>query len=127
MTINVRDEHGLQLGGLVHVPNEETTMKLVLLCALCLAFPATGIMAQARPTEQGVKEWTKEVPKGQTYVLLDEKNRELARYKGGAIMRRKKVVDCAQIPCPSTFGKNVVCWRCKARPASTTSSAKATK
>jgi len=54
------------------------------------------------------------VPKGKTYVKLDAKGKEFARYTAGQTMAR--TVDCAQVPCPSTFGKDVVCWKCKERP-----------
>src|SRR5437660_2276948 len=54
------------------------------------------------------------VPKGKTYVKLDAKGKEFARYTAGHTMTR--TVDCAQVPCPSTFGTDVVCWKCKERP-----------
>ncbi|SRR6266487_3372994 len=53
------------------------------------------------------------VPKGKTYVKLDAKGKEIARYSAGQIM--PATVDCVIIPCPSTFPKNHVCWQCKAR------------
>src|SRR5438874_9077495 len=54
------------------------------------------------------------VPKGKTYVKLDAKGKEIARFSSGQTMTR--TVDCAQVPCPTTFGKDVVCWKCKERP-----------
>lgn len=55
----------------------------------------------------------KVVPKGKTYVQLDAHNKEIARFKGG---QRTGITDCAQVPCPSTFPKDFVCWVCKERP-----------
>ncbi len=53
------------------------------------------------------------VPKGKTYVKLDAKGKEIARYSAGQVM--PVTVDCVIIPCPPTFPKNYVCWQCKAR------------
>jgi hypothetical protein len=53
------------------------------------------------------------VPKGKTYVKLDAKGKEIARYSAGQVMA--VTVDCVIIPCPSTFPKDYVCWQCKAR------------
>jgi hypothetical protein len=63
------------------------------------------------------------VPQGQTYVLFDERGSKIATYGSGepAVLARGKgggtVTDCAQVPCPSTFDKNTICWKCKKRPA----------
>jgi hypothetical protein len=56
------------------------------------------------------------VPSGKTYVKLDAAGHEVARFSSGQTMAR--TVDCAEVPCPSTFGKDVVCWKCKERPES---------
>jgi hypothetical protein len=53
------------------------------------------------------------VPKGKTYVKLDAKGKEIARFSAGQVM--PVTVDCVIIPCPPTFPKNYVCWQCKAR------------
>ena len=55
------------------------------------------------------------VPKGKTYVKLDAKGKEIARYSAGQVMA-EDTVDCVIITCPPTFSANCVCWRCKARP-----------
>jgi hypothetical protein len=49
------------------------------------------------------------VPPGKTYIRLDAKKREVARYSSGQSM---KAMDCVKIPCPSGFGKDDVCWDC---------------
>jgi len=60
---------------------------------------------------------TAKVPAGKTYVYLDENNKEVARKRSGQTAGTTGVTDCAEVPCPSTFDKNVVCWKCKKRPA----------
>lgn len=57
------------------------------------------------------------VPRGKTYVYFDDKGTELARIKAGQLARSRNITDCAQIPCPSTFGKDVICWKCVKRPS----------
>ena len=52
------------------------------------------------------------VPAGKTYALLDD-NRVQQKFKGGT--RTSMTIDCVQIDCPGTFGKGVVCWKCKER------------
>jgi hypothetical protein len=60
---------------------------------------------------------TNKVPTGKTYVYLDENGKEVARRKSGQSTSTAGITDCAQVPCPSTFDKDVVCWKCKKRPA----------
>ena len=55
------------------------------------------------------------VPKGKTYVKLDAKGKEIARYSAGQVMA-EDTVDCVIITCPPSFPANCVCWQCKARP-----------
>jgi hypothetical protein len=57
------------------------------------------------------------VPRGKTYVKLNTAGQEIGRFTAGQTMTR--TVDCAQVPCPETFGKDVVCWKCKERPETT--------
>jgi len=57
------------------------------------------------------------VPKGKTYVKLNAKGKEIARYTAGQVMAA--TVDCVVIACPPTFptGPDVyVCWKCTSRP-----------
>ena len=56
------------------------------------------------------------VPKGKTYVYLDDKGSEVARRRSGQASKTAGITDCAQVPCPSTFGKDIVCWKCVRRP-----------
>jgi hypothetical protein len=58
------------------------------------------------------------VPQGKTYVVLNAKRKEVARYTAGQAL---SIVDCAKIPCPPTFPADYVCWDCKARPEETPS------
>lgn len=62
----------------------------------------------------------KRVPKGKTYVYLDNNNTELARRTAGKAARVKGIIDCAQIPCPPTFPADAVCWKCVKRPTTAT-------
>jgi hypothetical protein len=55
------------------------------------------------------------VPQGKTYVVLNEQQKEIARFSTGQVMA-KGITDCAMIPCPPTFPKDTVCWKCKKRP-----------
>jgi hypothetical protein len=59
------------------------------------------------------------VPRGKTFVYLNSSGKELSRKKAGQSTRVNGITDCAQIPCPSTFGKDVVCWKCVERPLTT--------
>lgn len=61
----------------------------------------------------------RKVPRGKTFVYLNDSGKELARKRAGQSTRVNGVIDCAQIPCPSTFGKDVVCWKCVERPLTT--------
>lgn len=56
------------------------------------------------------------VPEGKTYVYLDKGGREIARRRSGQSTTTTGITDCAKIPCPSTFDKDVVCWKCEKRP-----------
>ena len=97
-------------------------MKKLPLLIVIMAVPALLVIAQERKVtarESVATAQVKEVvvPKGKTYVKLDAKGKEIARFKSGQTMAR--TIDCAQVPCPSTFGKDVVCWKCKERPEGT--------
>jgi hypothetical protein len=60
------------------------------------------------------------VPRGKTYVYLNNSGKELARKRAGQNTHSTGITDCAQIPCPSTFGKDVICWKCVERPITAT-------
>jgi hypothetical protein len=53
---------------------------------------------------------TVRVPEGQTYVKLDRSNRAIGTFAAGQPMG---VLNCAQVPCPSTFKPGTVCWKCE--------------
>jgi len=64
-----------------------------------------AIQGKTTPLEQTVM-----VPEGQTYVKLDRSNRAIGTFAAGHPMG---VLNCAQVPCPSTFKPGTVCWKCE--------------
>lgn len=58
------------------------------------------------------------VPKNNTYFIKSATGKTLSTYKAGQKVRipANRVIDCVQIPCPGSFGPDVVCWKCKERP-----------
>jgi Na+-transporting NADH:ubiquinone oxidoreductase subunit NqrF len=83
-------------------------MKKLLLLITIVSVPALALVAGDKKAK------TKIVPKGKTYVQLNAKNKEIARFKAG--QNASAITDCAQIPCPGTFGSEVVCWKCVEHP-----------
>jgi hypothetical protein len=69
------------------------------------AAPATVAAPKLDPTV---------VPRGKTYVLLDAGNKKIGDFMSGQ-KTTMGVTDCVQVNCPDTFGKDVVCWKCKER------------
>jgi hypothetical protein len=67
---------------------------------------------QTKPAIQGktAVEHTVMVPEGQSYVKLDRSNRAVGTFAAG---QRMGVLNCAQVPCPSTFKPGTVCWKCE--------------
>jgi Na+-transporting NADH:ubiquinone oxidoreductase subunit NqrF len=82
-------------------------MKKLLLIITVATLPLIAVMGGDKKAKEKV------VPKGKTYVQLNAKNKEIGRFTSG---QKMGIIDCAEVPCPSTFGKDVVCWRCKERP-----------
>jgi hypothetical protein len=78
--------------------------KLSLVVAVTTLTAMTALLAADKPMV---------VPRGKTYVQL-KKGKEVRRFKPGQTM--DGVTDCAKIPCPGTFGSDVVCWECRERP-----------
>ena len=83
-------------------------MKKLLLIITIASLPALALMGGDKKAKDKI------VPKGKTYVQLNAKNKEIARFKAG--QKAVGITDCAQVPCPGTFGPDVVCWKCKERP-----------
>jgi hypothetical protein len=54
------------------------------------------------------------VPRGRTYVQLDAAGKTIGEFLAGQ-KTPMAVTDCVQVNCPPTFGKDVVCWKCKER------------
>lgn len=65
---------------------------------------------QGKTLEGKTLEQTVMVPQGQTYVKLDRSNRAIGTFAAGQPMG---VLNCAQVPCPSTFKPGTVCWKCE--------------
>lgn len=53
------------------------------------------------------------VPAGKKYAVFNAKGKKIAAYKAGE--KTSMTTDCAQIPCPSSFDKDTVCWKCVER------------
>jgi Na+-transporting NADH:ubiquinone oxidoreductase subunit NqrF len=96
------------LSGFHLTRNPEKTMKKLLLIITVAALPVIAVVGADKKAKEKI------VPKGKTYVQLNAKNKEVARFKAG--QNATGIIDCAEVPCPSTFGKDVVCWKCKERP-----------
>ena len=53
------------------------------------------------------------VPQGKTYIQLDARKKEVARYTAGQTMAR----NCVKISCPPEWSnKEAVCWQCEPLP-----------
>jgi hypothetical protein len=57
------------------------------------------------------------VPKGKTFVYFNSNRKEIGRSRSGQLARKKHILDCVTIDCPTTFPKDTVCWECRERPA----------
>lgn len=69
--------------------------------------------AEIQPMETLSLNFEKVVPADTKYVIYDSRGRKILDLKAGS--STAEVTDCAQIPCPSTFGDDVVCWKCVER------------
>ncbi len=54
------------------------------------------------------------MPRGRLYVQLDAGGKKIRDFQSGQ-KTTMAVADCAQVDCPSSFGKDIVCWKCKER------------
>jgi hypothetical protein len=91
------------------------TFVLASLSLFYLMSVATEAQQVPNKTTQGTQgkiapEHTVMVPTGQTYVKLDQSKKAIGTFTAGQSMG---VLNCAQIPCPSTFNPGTVCWQCK--------------
>jgi len=98
------------LSGINLTPDPDKPMKKLLLIVTVVTLPLLAVVGGDKKAKEKI------VPKGKTYVQLNAKNKEIARFKAG--QNAAGIIDCAEVPCPSTFGKDVVCWKCKERPIS---------
>lgn len=69
--------------------------------------------ADIQPVESMSLNFSKTVPTGKKYVIYNSRGQKILDLKAGS--STAEVTDCAQIPCPSTFGDDVVCWKCVER------------
>jgi hypothetical protein len=53
------------------------------------------------------------VPAGKKYVIFNAQGKKIADFKAG--QKSSVTKDCAQTPCPPSFGKDTVCWKCVER------------
>lgn len=87
--------------------------RILILAVIAIALFSSAIsLAQSK--------LPRKVPKGKTYVYLNDSGKEIARKKAGQSTTSNGITDCAQIPCPSTFGSGIICWKCVERPLSAT-------
>ena len=88
------------------------TLALASLSLFYLMSVATEAQQVQNKTTQGktTLDQTVMVPTGQTYVKLDRSNRAIDTFAAG---HRMGVLNCAQVPCPSTFKPGTVCWKCE--------------
>ncbi len=74
------------------------------------------LMAGDRPNENISLNYAEikysQVPPGKRYVVLKD-GKKVTEFKGG--QRTTMTADCAQLPCPKSFGADVVCWQCVER------------
>jgi hypothetical protein len=74
--------------------------------------------AQVKPAETMTLNYSK-VPANKRYVVYDAKGNQIMDLKAGS--STAEITDCAQVPCPPTFGDDVVCWKCVERIAAPSS------
>lgn len=81
-------------------------MKTLLTITLAMFFLA--LLADVSTEAQNLS--YAKVPRGKTYVVLDEKGKEVAKFKSG--QKTTMAADCVIVKCPDTFDPNVTCWKC---------------
>ena len=86
-------------------------MKTLMLTLAFVAVPALCLVS-AEPKKPALQPMELVVPAGKTYVKLDQNGKEIARFRAGQRMQHA-TSDCVQVDCPDTFGKDIVCWKCK--------------
>ena len=87
-------------------------MKKIMIMLALAALPFLYLMSAAIDGAAQVKSKTVQVPQGKTFVKLDQTGKIVARFSSG---RSMGITDCAQVPCPGTFDKDIVCWKCVER------------
>jgi hypothetical protein len=69
-----------------------------------------GTAVQMKKVQPPTDIYYARVPTGKTYYVYDGKGKKVGEFKSG--QKTPKATSCAMIKCPSTFGKDVVCWQC---------------
>jgi hypothetical protein len=81
---------------------------------LAITFGLLGPLAA-----QSAPEATMRVPPDKTYFYLENGKVIATVHGGGSVAAHhpmdEPIVDCVQIPCPTKFGSNTVCWQCRER------------
>jgi hypothetical protein len=106
-----------------HIMKKLTIKLITAPIVTCLFFTTPMALAQvsaieATPTEvkparaKTIK-MAKVVPAGKQYIVYDSRGKQILDLKAGS--STAEITDCAQIPCPPTFGDDVVCWKCVER------------
>ncbi len=102
-----------------HIMNRQFLKVLISTVFLLLASNAiwaqqtrapTAAKAEIVPVESTSMNFSKVVPAGKQYYIYNDKGRKTGTIKAGQSTAGE--TNCAQIPCPSTFGDDVVCWKC---------------
>lgn len=81
-------------------------MKTLLSITLAMFFLALLVDV---PTEAQNMSYAK-VPRGATYVLLNEEGKQVTKFKSG--QKTTMSPDCVIVKCPDTFDPSVTCWKC---------------
>lgn len=81
--------------------------KLALILSLAV-LPSICLMQAQAPRGKIKRDIV--VPKGKTYVVLNARGKETARYTAGQVMAKSG--NCVQIPCPKDFDPGITCWDC---------------
>jgi hypothetical protein len=91
---------------------------IVTTISLLLAVSSGQLRGEEEHTKWIVLKSAQMVPVGKTYFVYDGKGKKVAEFKSG--QKTNMSTDCVIIKCPSSFGQDVVCWKCMGFAAQTT-------
>ncbi len=96
---------------------QDKMRKLIFAAVTAAVIPLVLAVAGDRPSESVSLNFAKisyqKVPAGKKYAVFNTKGKKIADFKAGE--KTSMTTDCAQIPCPSSFDKDTVCWKCVER------------